>query len=109
MDNIININVSKGFSSTPGPRLIREGEYSGELFRRGTLEPAFAEALRDNKKIVINLDGTLAYGTSFLEEVFGGLQRIYPVLNVLEHIDIISEEEPYLIDDIKKYVEEANS
>ena len=108
MDNIIQILISKDFSPTPGPRRKSEGDFSGQLFREGSLEPAFIEALKDNKKIVINLDGTLGYGTSFLEEVFGGLQRKYPKINVLEYIDLISKEEPYLIDDINQYVKEAN-
>jgi hypothetical protein len=108
MDNIIKIIISKDLSPTPGPRKKSEGDFSGQFFRETILEPAFEEAKKNNKKIIINLDGTLGYGTSFLEEVFGGLQRKYSKEDVMEYIEIISKEEPYLIDDIKQYVKEAN-
>lgn len=108
MDNLINISISKGFTPAPGPRRKAEGDFSGELFRESILEPAFKDSKENGRKIIINLDETLGYGTSFLEEVFGGLQRKYPKENILDYITIISKEEPYLIDDITQYVKDAN-
>jgi hypothetical protein len=106
MGNIISISVSD-FTETPGSRKISEGPFSGEEYRVSVVEPAFLEAEKNNKKLVVNLDGPLGYGTSFLEEVFGGLARQYGVEKVLSRVDFISEEEPYLIEDIKKYVRQA--
>jgi len=107
MDRII-INV-KDFSKTPGSRYKEEGDFSGEEFRESILEPKFEEALKSNNRIIINLDGTIGYGTSWLEEVFGGLARKYGKEKVNEIIDIISDEEPYLIEDIKGYINNAKN
>ena len=107
----IRVNI-KDFSITPGARYKNESEYSGEEFRETVLEPAFKEALTENKKIVINLDGTLGYGTSWLEEVFGGLVRKYkdiPTAKFLEMFEFISNEEPYLIDEIREYIRDARN
>lgn len=100
----IIVSVAKDFSKTPGSRYKKEGKFSGEEFRQNILDEKFKQALDKGKKIVINLDGTFGYGTSFLEEAFGGLARKYRKSNILEYMEFISEEEPYLIDDIKKYI-----
>lgn len=108
MDQFI-INIASDFSETPGPRNITEGDFSGELFRDTILNTIFEQALSQKKKIIVNLDGTFGYGTSFLEEAFGGLARKYSNVDVLNYIDFISIEEPYLIDDIKGYINDIGS
>jgi hypothetical protein len=60
----------------------KEGQYSGEEFRNSVLQPKFEYAKNEGIKIKIDLDGTFGYGTSFLEEVFGGLARKYKEINV---------------------------
>ena len=105
----IIIDISKHFSKTPGPRYVHEGDFSGESFRKKILYPKVKEVIAKNGKLVIILDGTAGYGTSFLEESFGGLIREDKIsyddlINVLE---FISNEEPYLIDDIYNYLKEA--
>lgn len=107
MDNI-TLHV-KSFSVTPGSRYKEEGTkaHSGEEFREKYLEPNFEQARRANVKLIINLDGTIGYGTSWLEEVFGGLARKVGKDKVLKTLEFISEEEPYLIDDIKQYIKDA--
>jgi len=96
------------FSVTPGPRLKVEGAFSGELFRETVLKPAFENAIQKGNKLTVNLDGTLGYGTSFLEEAFGGLAREKEVKSVLNNLAIIATEEPYLVEDIKEYIAKAN-
>ena len=99
----------KDFSITPGSRYIDEGikAHSGEEFRIKILEPKFREVVNNNTKIIVDLDGTIGYGTSWLEEVFGGLARNFGHKKVLEKLMFISEEEDYLIDDIKQYIKDA--
>lgn len=104
----LNISVSKDFSTTPGPRYIKEGDFSAEEFRKTIFDAKFKEALSENKKLIIDLDGTLGYGTSFLEELFGGLTREYGQENVNKTLKIISKEEEYLLDDIRGYIRDAN-
>jgi hypothetical protein len=99
----------KDFSVVPGSRKMDEGKnaHSGEEFREFYLVPKFEEALSKSVKLMVNLDGTIGYGTSWLEEVFGGLVRKFNEKKVVETLDFISEEEPYLIDDIKHYIKDA--
>lgn len=104
----IMINI-RDFSIVPGSRKMDEGKnaHSGEEFREYHLIPKFEEALAKGKKLIVNLDGTIGYGTSWLEEVFGGLVRKFNQQKVESTLDFISEEEPYLIDDIKHYIKDA--
>jgi hypothetical protein len=68
---MMNIRIATEFSRYPAGRYIKDGPYSGELFRKKFLEPN----LPMHEKITIDLDGTRGYGSSFLEEAFGGLVR----------------------------------
>lgn len=102
------INIAKEYSETPGPRLIIEGDGSGEDFRNKLLKPKFDEAIRNEEVLIVNLDGTYGYGTSFLEEAFGGLARIYNNVEIVNNnIKLISEDNPELIIKIKAYINEA--
>lgn len=105
----IKIKIAKDFSLTPGPRYIKEGLNSGELFRNEILFPMLKKAIEEDIKIVVDLDGTAGYGTSFLEEAFGGLIREEKMdYNLISSkIEIISNEEDFLIDDIKQYLKDA--
>ncbi len=100
----INISIANDFSKTPGSRYKKEGDFSGEQFFEEILDPAFDKAEKEGKKILVDLDGTVGYGTSFLEEIFGGLARKYTTKKVLEILEIKSNEEEYLKNDIDEYI-----
>ncbi len=102
------ISIAEDFSKFPGPRYITLGPNSGELFREEILKPALAE---NPEKILINLDGTMGYGSSFLDEAFGGLVREegYNAKKLIDILDFVSDEEPELIDDIRDYIDSADS
>lgn len=70
--NTIKIIISRDFSEAPAGRYLTDGPYSGERFRDEILFPA----LKNFDLVEVELDGTLGYGSSFLEEAFGGLIRI---------------------------------
>lgn len=107
MDQKIKIIV-RDFSETPGPREKVQGDFSAELFVESVLNPEFQKMDSDpDLKMEIDLDGTLGYGTSFLEEVFGGTARKKGVDFVRDRIDVLSEEEPWLKDEIKSYVNDV--
>ena len=105
----IEISVLKHFSPTPGPRYIHEGKFSGELFRQTVLYPKVSEAIEKNIPFEVNLDKTAGYGTSFLEESFGGLIRIHKLSydKIMSLMTLISIEEDYLIDDVNEYLNDA--
>lgn len=65
------IVVGSDFSDTPGGRYLEDGPFSGQRFREELLIPA----LTNNEKVVVDISGVEGYGSSFLEEVFGGLVR----------------------------------
>ncbi|MDE2363297.1 MAG: STAS-like domain-containing protein [Hyphomicrobiales bacterium] len=69
------ITIAKDFSPYPGPRYRRDGEFSGEEFRESLLYPKLVRALAENGKVIVVLDDVAGYGSSFLEESFGGLIR----------------------------------
>lgn len=68
---MVMISIASDFSRFPGGRYVTDGPHSGEKFRDNVLIPAFSK----NEKVSVNLDGTRGYGSSFLEEAFGGLVR----------------------------------
>jgi hypothetical protein len=103
----IDLNVAADFSPIPGPRKKIEGEYSGELFLEQCLRPQYQAAVRDNVKLRINLDGAEGYPTSFLEEAFGGLAREFGPERVSAVIDLQCEYEPYLAEDIQRYIHDV--
>ncbi|ENQ9241013.1 STAS-like domain-containing protein [Pseudomonas aeruginosa] len=104
---MINIYV-KEFSEYPGPRKEVVGPNSGEKFRETVLLKALRE--HPDEDISINLDGTAGYGSSFLEESFGGLIRAgipyERVIRLCEHL--ISTEDDSLIEEIREYIKEAH-
>jgi hypothetical protein len=69
--NSKTIVIAKDYSDTPAGRYKTDGNYTGERFRDELLYPA----LQNNDLVIVNLDGALGYGSSFLEEAFGGLIR----------------------------------
>ena len=68
---IIRINVAKQFTRLPGLRYERLGKFSGEEFRKKFLK----QPLSEGKTVIVELDGVRGYGSSFLEEAFGGAVR----------------------------------
>lgn len=103
------LKVAEEFSRTPGPRFDTEGPNSAENFRTTLLKPKFEEAEKSGQKLLVDLDGGFGYATSFLEEAFGGLARIYSPEKVEKVLDFKSDDEYYLPDDIRRYIREAKT
>jgi hypothetical protein len=101
------LKVATEFTYTPGPRLRSEGDYSGEEFLAKLLRPRFLTALELGTRLQINLDGAAGYPSSFLEEAFGGLAREFGSAKVESHIEIVCNDEPYLAEQIQRYIRDA--
>lgn len=99
--NKTTINIATEFSRYPGGRFITDGKFSGEAFREKFLLPK----LKENEKVVIQMDGTLGYGSSFLDEAFGGLVRKhqYEPEKLLQALSIDSKD-PSLEIEIIEYI-----
>jgi hypothetical protein len=103
----IVIKIAEEFSKTPGPRSRDEGQFSAEEFLDTLLMERYQQAVQSRARLLILLDGTAGYATSFLEGAFGELVRRTSKKRVKETIQFISTEEPYLIDEINQYIENA--
>lgn len=97
------IHVKK-FSKYPGPRYIKLGDFSGEEFRDTVLLPALQEG-----DVLVDFDDVYGYGSSFLEESFGGLvrkgvseEKMLSLKNNLKCND-----DPSIVTEVKKYIDEA--
>lgn len=94
------INVAEDFSRYPAGRYKTDGPFSGERFRDEFLVPI----LEKEDRARIELDGTRGYGSSFLEEAFGGLVRKnYPPDRVLQSFELISSDQSLILE-IKDYI-----
>ena len=89
-DQLIILN----YSEYPGPRYCDQGDSSGEDFYHEILNPTFSNALKNNHKLVVTLDGTAGYASSFLDEAFGNLVYDFTEGKVKTNIEIISNQEP---------------
>ena len=99
------INVERDFSRYPAGRYETDGPYNGQTFREKFLIPALS---KKTGKILIELDGARGYGSSFLEEAFGGLIRAgFTANEVLDRLDLKSEDNT-LIEEIKGYILEQS-
>lgn len=97
----IRISVAHDFTKTPGGRFKKEGDFSGEEFRDKILNPAYSRAVKEKMIIRVDLDGCMGYPSSFLDESFGGLARMYKNEDVLNHFEFISEDQPGLVEEIQ--------
>ena len=109
MKEKIYLSVAKDYSKTPGTRYIKEGKFSGEDFLEKLLYPKMKEAIDQDKILVVNLDGTAGYATSFLDESFGGLiyRKGMDYHEVISHLEIEAEEFRRYKENVYKYLEEA--
>ena len=102
---MITIDVSRDFSRFPSGRYEKNGTTSGEAFRTKILEPALRGS---TGKVKILLDGTIGYGSSFLEEAFGGLVRVsrFDATDLLTRFDFVSTDEA-LTRELREYITQA--
>lgn len=61
------------FTEYPGPRYKNQGDFSGEEYYITRLNALFCECYSKKEKLVILLDGTAGFPSSFLDEAFGEL------------------------------------
>ncbi|WP_354675093.1 STAS-like domain-containing protein [Cupriavidus alkaliphilus] len=95
--------VSKEFSRHPAGRFQSDGPFSGEAFRQRYLIPA----LKRGERLILDMDGARGYGSSFLEEAFGGLVRAgFAPMEIREKIEIQTSDKSLELE-IWSYVDDA--
>jgi STAS-like domain of unknown function (DUF4325) len=103
--NNLTFNIADDFSKSPGPRYSWQGPMSGEVLRR-----QLVKLLRDPiSRITIILDGTRGFGSSFLDEAFGGLIRSdgFSFDEVRNRMNFVSDFDPTYIQEINESLERA--
>ena len=102
--SVMKINVAKQFSKNPAGRYVSDGKNSGEVFLKNLLIPA----IKTHDNVEIYFDGVRGYGSSFLEEAFGGLIRLTGMTfkDFTSKVKIISQD-PFLLPEINSYVNDA--
>ena len=101
------ISIAQDFSKFPAGRFREDGKASGAAFRDLLEVP-----LRKAEKVEVVFDGVAGFGSSFLEEAFGGLVRECHLDKAFldEHLHLRSDD-PDLADFVllaKRYIEEAD-
>jgi hypothetical protein len=99
------IKVFKDFYDELIGRFPTDSDYNGERFRNEYLVPA----LRDFDKVIVDFDGVEGYGSSFLDEAFGGLIHACNLskADVLSRLSLVSDEDKSLIEEILDYINKA--
>lgn len=98
-------SIARDFSRFPGPRFARQGPHSGETLRR-ELKRQLSGLTGE---LVVDLDGTTGYGSSFLDEAFGGLVRSehFPRDQLLAKLQFRSRLDPSYVDEILDSINKA--
>lgn len=97
------IFVARQFSRFPAGRFHADGPFSGQAFRERFLIPA----MRTGKSFLVELDGTAGFGSSFLEEAFGGLVRAgFQATGILALMKLHSTDES-IVEEIQDYIKNA--
>ena len=98
------INIANDFSLFPTGRYARDSSCSAEALRDRIIIPA----LKEHSEVIIELDGTYGYSSSFLEEAFGGLLRAGYTSDYLNSsIKLSSKDDSSLILEINEYINNA--
>lgn len=105
----IHISIKNDFSEYPGCRLAKVSENSGEECRQHLIAPKLQEAIKEDVKLVVDLDGCAGYAGSFLDEVFAGLisNADFTFKQLHKHLRIISNDEKHWINDIQLFILDA--
>jgi len=102
--NKTTIDVAKQFTDRPFGRYRADGNRSAQVFREDLLLPA----LRTHDHVTVDLSGTNFYGSSFLEEVFGGLVREGFTKDQLNRkLTVLHDKLPSVVTEAEEYIREA--
>ncbi|WP_092407159.1 STAS-like domain-containing protein [Dokdonella immobilis] len=105
----MKIDLAREFSTVPSGRYYSDGPDSGERFREEYLRPAISEP----GPIEIRIDGTAGFGSSFLEEAFGGAVRLgyIDAATFLSRLKLVYDDEEFAMyeDLIKLFINDARS
>jgi hypothetical protein len=103
-EEIIIYDIAKQYTPYPAGRFKKNGNGSGEGFREVLVQMLNNSA----NKIKLIMDNTYGYGSSFLEEAFGGLVRVNNLSpqEIRQRIDFDTKDKGLIIE-INQYMADA--
>jgi STAS-like domain of unknown function (DUF4325) len=111
MSDSLVLSIAEKFSAYPAGRDDNDGDFNGQKFRRNFLVPLLKQAEGSHTKVTVSLRGMKSFGSSFLEEAFGGLVRNEgfkkSTLASILVIDAGAPENERYKDSIERYIERA--
>jgi hypothetical protein len=102
------IVIAKDFAEAPGARYIADGPKSGEEFLRDMLEPRFLAVVESGGILMVDLDGTWGYASSFISGAFGELARKHGTTTVNKHLAIKSDEDSILLEKVRAEINQES-
>jgi hypothetical protein len=100
---MFEVDVGIDFTRYPAGRDSDDGPFCGQIFREKFLQPH----LDKGEKVIVKLDTALDYGSSFLEEAFGGLIRLNYSKSLIHSLIELRTEDPILRQEIMGYIDTA--
>jgi len=94
------IVIATDFTTTPGARYRKDGDFSGEQFLEEILLSKFEKAVSENYILLIDLDKVWGYPSSFVSGSFGKLSISKGSELVMKHIQFKSDENPIRLEKI---------
>lgn len=104
------LDLASEYTPYPAGRFRADGPYSGEAFRDDVLLKRVRDAVHARQVLTVRIDGVRAFGSSFLEEAFGGLVRKgVSREQLLRHVAVVSSKPSHqrYIDAINRYMRDA--
>lgn len=104
------MNFVNEFTDMPLGRYNEDGPYSGQRFRDEFLVPKLHQ-LADGEVLLLDLSNAFGFGSSFLEECFGGMVRrkIFSLDELKKKLIIKCEDDPMTIAQIAEYMLDAQN
>lgn len=103
------IRIAADFHPDPGGRYYSDGEYSGQRFREEILRPK----LDVGGEVLVDIGGAEGYGSSFLEEAFGGLvrERYFEAEDLHNRLKVVCDDPEFVtfVNEIWEYIDEADA
>ncbi len=99
-----SIKIATEFSDKPGGRWKHLGSNSGQEFYEDILLPKFEQAVNEEDKLYVYLDGAKSYPNSFLDQSFGELARVKGTNIVMDTIVFKTIGFNWIVDYIKNEI-----
>lgn len=91
---VVKLKIRSDYNEYTGPRYCSQGASSGEEFYHTLLNASFVKAYQKDQSLVVDLDDTAGYLSSFLDEAFGNLIFDFSAEIIRPRLKIISIQEP---------------